>query len=563
MNSERTPTLPNGLFNWIGAFWKIPDSQALKTQSLDSYLFLRFLRICTTICFVGLLMTWPTLFPINATGGGDAEQLDILSISNIDTTNVANRNRLFGHVLVGWIFYSFVLYTILRECIFYINLRQAFYLAPQNARRISSRTVLFTSVPDAYLDEDRIQGVFGNAAKRVWVTGQTDDLDKMVEERTKAAMKLEGAEVKLLKTANTNRVKKNAPPATDDKKVSPQDTESGDPSARWVPREDRPTHRTGPLGLWGPKVDSIEWGREELERLNPEVAEAQEKYRNGDKKPIPAVFVEFYTQSDAQAAVQTVTHHQVFRMTPRYISIRPDEVIWSSLKIPWWQKVVRRYLVLAFVTALVIFWAIPVAFVSSIAQVQQLRERWEWLSFLDAMPDVLMGIITGLLPSVLLAVLMSLVPIIMRLCARLSGEPSLSRVELFTQGAYFFFQVVQVFLVTTISGAVFSTIGTIAKDPSKAFEMLSSTLPKASNFYIAFFIVQGITIASSVLSQVSGFFIFHLMYKFLANTPRAKFNKWTTLAAVSWGEVMPIYTNIAVISKISSLYLILVQSVVS
>ena len=259
--------------------------------------------------------------------------------------------------------------------------------------------------------------------------------------------------------------------------------------------------------------------------------------------------------------MQTVTHHQVFSMTPRYIGIRPDEVIWSSLKIPWWQKIVRRYLVLAFVTALVIFWAIPVAFVASIAQVQQLRERWEWLSFLDAMPDVLMGIITGLLPSVLLAVLMSLVPIIMRLCARLAGEPSLSRVELFTQASYFFFQLVQVFLVTTISGAVFSTIGTIAQEPSKAFEMLSSTLPKASNFYIAFFIVQGITIASSVLSQVSGFFIFHLMYRFLASTPRAKFNKWTTLAAVSWGEVMPIYTNIAVISKISSSCLILVQSV--
>src|SRR5690606_38981344 len=144
----------------------------------------------TVICFVGLLMTWPTLFPINATGGGGQEQLDILSISNINTFDVANRNRLFGHVIVGWVYYSFVLYMILRECIFYINLRQAFYLAPQNARRISSRTVLFTAVPRKYLDESRIRQIFGSAAKNVWITGETDKLDDQVKERTKVAMKL-------------------------------------------------------------------------------------------------------------------------------------------------------------------------------------------------------------------------------------------------------------------------------------------------------------------------------------------------------------------------------------
>lgn len=42
---ERTPALPGGYLNWIGTFWKIPDSLALKTQSLDSYLYLRFIRV--------------------------------------------------------------------------------------------------------------------------------------------------------------------------------------------------------------------------------------------------------------------------------------------------------------------------------------------------------------------------------------------------------------------------------------------------------------------------------------------------------------------------------------
>jgi hypothetical protein len=43
--NERTPALPGGYLNWLGRFWKIPDSLALQTQSLDSYLYLRFIRV--------------------------------------------------------------------------------------------------------------------------------------------------------------------------------------------------------------------------------------------------------------------------------------------------------------------------------------------------------------------------------------------------------------------------------------------------------------------------------------------------------------------------------------
>lgn len=44
--NERTPALPGGYLNWITKFGKIPDSLALQTQSLDSYLYLRFIRVC-------------------------------------------------------------------------------------------------------------------------------------------------------------------------------------------------------------------------------------------------------------------------------------------------------------------------------------------------------------------------------------------------------------------------------------------------------------------------------------------------------------------------------------
>ena len=132
-------------------------------------------------------------------------------------------------------------------------------------------------------------------------------------------------------------------------------------------------------------------------------------------------------------------------------------------------------------------------------------------------------------------------------CAKLSGEPSDSRVELFTQNAYFAFQVIQVFLVTTVASSATAVAKQIVDSPTSVTSILASNLPKASNFYISYFIVQGLTIATSVLTQVVGFFIFSLLYKFLANTPRALYTKWTSLSAISWGSTLPVYTNIVVV----------------
>ncbi|KAA8634764.1 hypothetical protein SMACR_00750 [Sordaria macrospora] len=544
--NERSPSLSSGLFSWFKDFWKIPDVYALQHQSLDSYLFIRYLRMAVTICFVGCCITWPVLFPVNATGGGDQKELDILTYGNIDRDT--QYNRYYAHVFISWIFLGFVMYLIMRECMFYINLRQAFLISPLYSQRISSRTVLFTSVPEPYLDEHKLRKIFGASVKNVWITSETKEVDELVKERDKVALRLEKAEVKLIKLANKIRRKAMVKGAVDDiDKQAPLDAESGSIAARWVPRKKRPTHRLGPLGLIGKKVDTIDWCREELMRLIPEAEAAQDKYRDGAFKKVPGVFIEFRTQADAEGAAQILAHHQGLHMTPKYIGIRPSEIVWKSLAISWWQRVIRRYAVYAFITAMIVFWAIPVGVVGIISNVNFLKTI-SFLTWLDKIPDVIMGVVTGLLPSVALSILMSLVPVVIRICAKQAGEPSLSRVELFTQNAYFAFQVIQVFLVATVASSATAVAKKIYDNPGSVPSLLSENLPKSSNFYISYFIVQGLSIATSVLTQVVGFFVFNLLYKFLASTPRALYTKWANLSAISWGSTLPVYTNIVVIA---------------
>jgi hypothetical protein len=92
--------------------------------------------------------------------------------------------------------------------------------------------------------------------------------------------------------------------------------------------------------------------------------------------------------------------------------------------------------------ALIIFWAIPVAFVGLISNLHSLATTATWLNWIDKIPTVVTGIVSGILPPVLLAVLMMLLPIILRQFAVFEGIPKRTGVELSLMTRFFLFQVV-------------------------------------------------------------------------------------------------------------------------
>lgn len=250
----------------------------------------------------------------------------MLSFANIDKDASGGKYRYFGSAGCAIIFFSFVLFLVTRESIFYINLRQAFLLSPVYSNRISARTVLFTSVPTEYLDEARLRRVFGSAVRKIWITRDSEKVDELVEERDKVAYKLEAAEVKLVQLANGERLKaaKNGGPNAEEELIeSGQGNESGSVASRWIPTKKRPSHKLGKFGLIGKKVDTIDWAREQLATIIPETEAAQAAYLAGETKLVGSVFIEFAYQSDAQAAFQTLSHHQALHSMFSSLSFWP------------------------------------------------------------------------------------------------------------------------------------------------------------------------------------------------------------------------------------------------
>lgn len=545
---ERTPDTPTGLMDWIQAMYKLPDTYVLQHHSMDAYLLLRFLKMCSVLLFVGCCMTFPVLWPVNATGGGGQTQLNLLSISNIGKNSYA---RYFAHCFISWIFVAFVFFMVTREHIFYINLRQAYLLSPAYANRISSRTVLFTAVTPDLLNKEKIRTMFGrDKVKNVWVASDTKELEEKVKERDSAAMKLEGAETKLIVMANKARnkaLKKQGSAENPETEIGDGqfDDESGSVAARWVQAKDRPTHRL--KMLIGKKVDTINWARAEIERLNPEIEELQAKHRAGDVKLVSSIFVEFYHQADAQTAYQSVAHNLPLHMSPRYIGLDPTQVIWANLRIKWWERLGRHAATIAFVCVLIIFWAIPTAAVGAISNINALIDKVHFLSFINSVPSWIKGVITGLLPVVLMSILISLVPIILRLMAKWGGEPSAAAIELTVQNWFFAFQVVQVFLVVTLASAATSVVTSIINNPSSAASLLANKIPLSANFYISYIILQGLSFSSGALLQIVPLILGKILGKFLDSTPRKMYTRWSNLAGLGWGTVYPAVTLLTVV----------------
>lgn len=121
--------------------------------------------------------------------------------------------------------------------------------------------------------------------------------------------------------------------------------------------------------------------------------------------------------------------------------------------------------------------------------------------------------------------------------ARLGGDISLSAVELTVQNTYFGFQIVQVFLVATLGSAASSAVGEIAKAPGDIPSLLAQSIPKASNFYLSYIILQGLGVASSLLLDLPRLASFIVLGKLFDKTPRQMKERQTSFPGLHWGTV--------------------------
>lgn len=334
------------------------------------------------------------------------------------------------------------------------------------------------------------------------------------------------------------------------------DEDFGEPLwKKYIKKKDRETMRLPLFGiswmpsLWliGKKVDTIDYCRKELARLNLEIEIDQQ---HPEKFPLMnSAFIQFNNQAAAHMACQAVSHHLPKQMAPRVVEISPDDVIWDNMSIKWWEHYIRTFGILTLVCAMVAGWAFPVAFTGLLSQLAYLENAFHWLRWISTLPTWFISTVQGILPALFLAILMALLPLILRFLCRAQGVHTGMAVEITVQNYYFAFLFVQLFLVVSVSSS-FSTIIDNATDVTSWASVLAQNIPKSSNYFFSYMILQALSVSAAALVQLFNLVSWFVLAPLLDTTARKKWARTMNLSQIQWGTFFPVYTTLASIGEL-------------
>jgi hypothetical protein len=444
----------------------------------------------------------------------------------------------------------------------FIVTRQQFLTSKEWSTKAQSRTVLLTGIPDDYCNLEALRSLtdyLPGGVRKIWLARDVKGLDDIYDRRTKAVKKLEGADNKMIKLANKLVRKKKLP-----EEGNADQEKNGSIVSRYITTAKRPTMRTGKIPFTGQKVDTVEWAIDEIAKTNSELEERRSDIHSF--KPKTSAFILFNDQIAAHMFAQCLAHEQPLAMSGRFINVSPDDVIWSTLNINPYSAGLRKLISYAVTCAVIIFWSIPTAFVTSISNVSNLCASVSWLGWLCTLRSPLnvslaqhirtyantmsstQGIIQGLLPPLALMLLFLLLPPFLRFLAVFEGVPLRSRVEHSLQQRYFAFLFVQGFIVATLASGIMAGIRQITDNPASTVSLLAENLPKASVFFLTLVVTSGLSGAAGGILQIVRLVLYYVKVILLGGTPRNMYKVRYTMENVNFGQLFPAQLLLVVIA---------------
>jgi Calcium-dependent channel, 7TM region, putative phosphate len=167
----------------------------------------------------------------------------------------------------------------------------------------------------------------------------------------------------------------------------------------------------------------------------------------------------------------------------------PRDILWNNIYMSKGAHRTRSYLGEFLVLLIITFYVVPMAMVSLLVSESALISSSPRLAQLSQASAFFAAAISLVQPLFIVGLQQLLPPLFMAI-GHAEGITSFSEVQMRAFSRYFLFQVINVFLVTTIAGSIFDAISLIVEKPETAFEMLGTSLPRLSAFFITFVTVK-------------------------------------------------------------------------
>ncbi|EEE59847.1 hypothetical protein OsJ_12422 [Oryza sativa Japonica Group] len=257
-------------------------------------------------------------------------------------------------------------------------------------------------------------------------------------------------------------------------------------------------------GLCGVRASSFQQYRNKFinskkpDLSDPEVIEAQ--------KDCPGAIVFFKTRYAAIVASRILQSSNPMLWVTDFAP-EPRDVYWSNLWIPYRQIWLRKIATLAASVAFMFVFIVPVAFVQSMMQLDQIEQLFPSLKNMLKKP-FFVKLVTGYLPSVVLLLSLYTVPPLMMFFSSIEGSISRSGRKKSACCKILFFTIWNVFFVNVLSGSVLNQLNVFTR-PRDMPSMLAELVPKQATFFITYVLTSGWASLCSEILQV-----YNLVYNF-------------------------------------------------
>ncbi|KAK1435943.1 hypothetical protein QVD17_01716 [Tagetes erecta] len=446
--------------NWMPQTMRMKEPEIIEHAGLDSAAFLKIYLLGLKIFGPSAVVAFLVLIPVNVSGGMLFFLSRDLVISDIDKLSISNVQpkspKFFAHILLMYMFTFWACYMLYKEYDVVASMRLNFLAS--KSRRAEQFTVLVRNVPrvpDRSIS-DTVDSFFKKNHSTHYLCHQTvynaNKYARAVRKRQKLQNYLDYNQFKFERNPNK-----------------------------------RPTKKTGFLGLWGQKVDSIEYYQQKIKEVDEKLTMEHQKILKDPKRIMPAAFVSFNSR--------------------------------------W-------------VFALVFFYIIPIAFVQSLANLEGLervvpflRPVIEW-SFIKSF-------LQGFLPGLALKIFLWLLPGILMTMSKLEGHVSYSVLERSTAAKYYFFMLVNVFLGSIVTGTAIQQLQSfLHQSPTQIPRTIGVSIPMKGTFFITYIMVDGWAGMAGEILRLKPLIMFHLKNMVLVKTERDR-QKAMNPKSIDFPEAIP------------------------
>lgn len=445
--------------------WRATEVQIWHDCGFEAMMFLRYLRLLVILFAITSCLLPPLLIPISwRHGRGLAEGVTGLDRLGWPNVHVNAHGRHWAFCGAVWILLACFVTAVTLEVRRTAWLRQH-YLRTRAAA--GSHLVLVEHVPEHYRNEAKLQKLYESrflaTFKRVFVIQDDEEWGRLWTEYHRL-----------------NELRQ-CPPLRNKMHTGSQNSQV---HAMPVCTSDT-RHR---------------FDDERLADLRSKISD-RERVLAARQAPRNAVILSFTDSTSAQQAAQMIHHPCAGRMTPQFLGTTLATLCLDNIGLSWSHQLGRRLSSYGLAVSFLVLWSIPIAMTGLLSQLESLAALCGWTQALQGVPDLVVGFIQGAAPSLVLSILMAVVPLVIDLLVRLQRLPTMVNRELAVQQWYFWFMLVHVFLVPSVAASLTTILTQVAERTSQIPLVLALNLPRASNYFVSYVLIQALVGGALVCLQ--------------------------------------------------------------